>query len=347
MGCGSAIAAPSTPCNSNPDARMAKADPPALSPVQRYDQIVNGAKRIAAPPDMTPIVCLTEAAFPIMIFHLRPDASCPQAQIQLPIMAGVTHGRGRLFLCSQLQFLSSEIVELADTKTLLQGCMRWVADSEIGRIGVLGFGEQEALSTTQALADLDFDVEIIQIDAVQRFAAVVIPTGADIGDGSALLTYVDGGGGLTVFYRHLGFRTWMPINRLLSEFGTSFTFCLLNSGATSYEIFPVPASFTFVRDSNFVPLTSQFKALLRQSKIDIHVLDDLVTTLQYYLMVCDDRFCEPLQEILKQSWDFLRRTEYAVGGKFCPDLKQSIIVIFLQDILGNCLSGQSRQSRTT
>jgi hypothetical protein len=281
---------------------------------------------------MLPIVCLTEAAFPIMIFHLHLDASCAQAQIQLPIMAGATYGRGRLFLCSQLQFLSSEIIDVADTKTLLQGCIQWVADSAIGRIGVLGFDRADAVSTSRALLDLDFNSEIIEIESIQHFTCLVIPTDADIGDGSSLMKYVDNGGGLAVFSRHLTIPASMPINHLLSEFGTSFTFCLLNGGATSYEILPVPASFTFVRNSNFVPLMSQFTALLKQSKIDIHVLDDLVTTLQYYLMVCDERFYEPLQEILAQAWDFLRRTEYAADGRFCPDLKQSIVVILLQDI---------------
>jgi hypothetical protein len=283
---------------------------------------------------MMPVVCLTEAAFPIMISHLRLDASCAEGQIQLPIMAGATYGKGRIFLCSQLQFLSSEIIELADTRTLLQGCIQWVAGSDFAQIGVLGFAEKDALLTCQALAGLEFCPQIIQIDSIQLFSCVVIPTDAGIGDGSLLLKYVGGGGGLAVFYRHLTLQTSMPINHLLSEFGASFTFCLLNGGATSHEILPIPASFTFVRNSNFVPLTAQFKALLRQSKIDIHVLDDLVTTLQYYLMVCDARFCGPLQEILSLSWDFLRRTEYAVDGKFCPDLKQSIVVILLQDIYG-------------
>ncbi|OHT12600.1 hypothetical protein TRFO_03624 [Tritrichomonas foetus] len=306
--------------------------------IARFDQIVSGAKMIAAPSNMMPIVCLTREAFPLITSFLHLEDSTP-TEIQLPIVAGSVSNNGRVICFAQLQFLSSKALHTADTAKLISNSLNWLSGgiSSMTPVLALGFDKPTMQYVMKALQDLGFFAEAgNHRSTFTNYKCIVIPSNIPLEDSDLkdnIIEYVQNGGGLAVFYIHAEIpQLTMPINKLLSPFGFSFTYCLLNEDLEDADNIQVPPSFTYVRDSNFVPISAHFKAVVKQNNIDTSTLDDLVTTLRYYIMVCDDSHSEQLQDIAHYSWDFLNRTEYSTADGICPDIKHGIVVVLLQDL---------------
>ena len=304
----------------------------------RFEQIVSGAKMISAPSNMMPIVCLTQHAFPLITSFLHLEDSTP-TDIQLPIVAGSILENGRIICFAQLQFLSSKALHTADTAKLITNSLNWLSGgvSSMTPVLVLGFDKSTTQYVMKALQDLTFFAEAgSKKSNFANYKCVVIPSNIPLDDNefvNNIIEYVRNGGGLAVFYIHVDIsQPSMPINKLLSPFGLSFTYCLLNEDLEDADNIQVPPAFTYVRDSNFVPILAHFKAVVKQNNIDTSTLDDLVTTLRYYIMVCDESYSEQLLEISNYSWDFLKRTEYSSPQGICPDIKHGIVVVLLQDL---------------
>lgn len=304
----------------------------------RFDQIVAGAKLIAAPSNMMPIVCLINEAFPLITSFLHLEDSTP-TEIQLPIVAASSAKNGRVICFAQLQFLSNKSLHTADTAKLISNSLNWLSGAVSSMTPVLALGFDKAAMTyvMKALQDLGFFAEAgTHRSSFSNYKCIVIPSNINL-EGNNLMEniieYVENGGGLAVFYYQADLsQLTMPINRLLSPFGLSFTYCLLNEDLDDADSIQVPPSFTYVRESNFVSILAHFKAVVKQTNIDTSTLDDLVTTLRYYIMVCDESHSEQLQDIAHYAWDFLNRTNYSTPEGICPDLKHGIVVVLLQDL---------------
>lgn len=304
-----------------------------------FDTIVSNVKTIAAPSNMMPVVCLSREAFPVVTSFLHLEDSTP-TEIQLPIVAGAIAGNGRVLCFSQLQFLSSKYIHVADTVQLIANSIAWISGGQntMTPILALGFDKQTQQSVVRTFQDLGFFIENGSFRSnLNSYKALIIPSDIVISDDEnfdKLVNYViTTGGGLAVFYNHGDFGALtMPINKLLLKFNLSFTYCLLNEDLEASENILVPGSYTFVRDSNFVPLLARFKAIVKQSHVDTSALDDLVTTLRYYIMVCDEGHAEQLEEISQYAWDFLNRTNYHTDAGICPDITHGIVVVLLLDL---------------
>lgn len=304
----------------------------------RFDQIVNGAKMIAATSNMMPIVCLTRDTFPIITSYLHLEDSTP-TEIQLPIVAGSVYKAGRVICFAQLQFLSSKTLHVSDTARLVLNSLVWICggNSSMTHVLALGFDKQTLSPIVKSLQELGFFVEGGNSRSnLTSYKALIIPSSIDLEDEaffSSIVNYVENGGGIAVYYHHAEIQQLsMPINKLLSIFGLSYTYCLLNDDLEEADNIQVPPSFAYVRDSNFVPISAHFKAVVKQNNIDTSTLDDLVTTLRYYIMVCDETYSQQLVEIANFAWEFLTRTNYTTEDGICPDIKHGIVVVLLQDL---------------
>ena len=303
-----------------------------------FDHITQGCKAISAPSDMMPVVCLSKDAFPVVTSFLHLEDSTP-TEIQLPVVAGAVSGKGRVICFSQLQFLTSKYIHTVDTAKLVMNAVNWISGGQntMTPILALGFDKQTQQGVVRAFQDLGFFVESGHRQSLGNYKAVIMPSDMDLSDNDRfeqLVSYVrDHGGGIGVFYKHHEFNTMaMPINKLLLRFNLSFTYCLLNEDLDASENIQVPPSYTYVRDCNFVPLLTRFKALVKQVHVDTSNLDDLVTTLRYYIMVCDDSCADQLKEIGDYAWDFLERTNYRSPEGICPDITHGIVVVLLLDL---------------
>jgi hypothetical protein len=297
--------------------------------------IINGANSIGAPANLNPIVCLSRDAFAIMTSALRGE-DISGSEAQLPIIAGSTYEAGRIICFAQVDFFDNTIFQTADTATLLNGALTWVGGARsVITICLLGFPTPLAEDIRDRIASDKFVAEIANLGTdISPYKVAIIPSDIDLSNPSTfskLLDFVSAGGGLAVFYHHAD-DTEPFINRLLIKFGVSYTFILLNEEADTPELLSVPASFTFVRDSNLSVSATRFKAIFKQKAIDTAVLDELTTMLRYHVMACDDTFCDLLMEIADCAWEFLRQTNYCSPEGFCPEVNQSILIVLLQDL---------------
>ena len=305
--------------------------------LDRFNAIVNGAKTIAAPSNMMPIVCLVKDAFPIITSMLHLEDSTP-TEIHLPIMAGSVYNLGRIVAFAQLQFLSPKLLHSCDTAKVMVNALNWVSgSSSMINVCLLGFNKQSLPTVQKPLQELGFFAEPANSRTVfATYKAVVIPSDLNIDEGDLLprlVQYVSEGGGLAVFYRHADLtQVAMPINKLLVKFGISFTYCLLNEELEDADSIDVPTSYQMIQESNFVTITGEFAAIVLQQEVDTSRLDDLVTTLRYYIMVCDEEYCEQMRKIAEAAWQFLRSHHYATEDGICPEIQHGIVVVLLQDL---------------
>lgn len=144
-----------------------------------------------------------------------------------------------------------------------------------------------------------------------------------------LTEYVKNGGGLAVFYNNSEIE---PINKFLLQFGLSYTYCHLNEDFDNLDDIRAPPSYAYVKESHFLPLLTHFKAAMNLSELDLNEMDDLVTTLRYYVLICNELYFDTLLEIAKYAWNYLNRKNYSRKEGVCFDLKQGIVMVLLQDI---------------
>jgi len=347
MGCGSSSTDPTRTNNHNRRVavehqnKIQQNNNEGDSQICCFDQIVANVKSIAAPSNMMPVVCLSNDAFPVVPSFLHLEDSTP-TEIQLPIVAGSICGKGRVICFSQLQFVLDKCINVADTKRLVVNSLNWLTTGQTTMTPILlvGFSKSYNNYVSKTFQNLGFfvDTSVFPKNGFQNWKAIIIPSDIDLETDekyNKIYEYVhDFGGGLAVFYNHSERASiTMPINKLLVRFNLSFTYCLLNEDLETFENIQVPSSYTYVRDSNFIPLLAKFKAIVKQSHVETTALDDLVTTLRYYIMVCDESHNDQLIEISNYAWDFLKKSGYQVGEKIFPDIKQGIVVVLLLDLI--------------
>ena len=342
MGCGASAPAQKAPkrqVSQQKTSGIVDSGGSSLTLSQCFDLIVNNVKMIAAPSNMMPIVCLSENTFPVVTSFLHLEDSTP-TEIQLPIVAGSMCAAGRVICFSQAQFILPKCLRVSETHTLITNAITWISGGQntMTPILALGFDKQTQMMVIKSFQDLGFFMENGNFKAnFNSYKAIVMPSDVDISDPEKfqkITDYVENhGGGLAVFYHHNeNGAVANPINKLLLRYNLSFTYCLLNEEMESSENIQVPSSYNSVKQSNFIPLLARFKSIVQMEHVDTSSLDDLVTTLRYYIMVCDETFAEPLQDICNDAWDFLKRTGYKTDDGICPDVTHGIVVVLLLDL---------------
>lgn len=309
----------------------------AFSPISQFEQLTANAKSIASTSNMRPVVCLNRESFPIITSYLHLDDSTP-TDLQLPIVAASNYGKGRVMCFSQLAFLGAKALQTGDTSKLLTNSFNWLSggSATISPILVLGFDSQTAQNVMKSLQDLGFFAERGKnANYLSNYKSVIIPSDIEINDELAnnIIKFVNDGGGFSIFYKYVeSVIGTLPINSVLSKFGLAFTCCMLNDENEDVGLITIPPSFSYVRDSNLLAISENFKTVIKQADIDVSNLDDLVTTLRYYIMVCDDTHQSQLIETTEYAWDFLKKTNYVTPEGICKDLKQEIVFVLLQDL---------------
>ncbi|KAH0793444.1 hypothetical protein GPJ56_002491 [Histomonas meleagridis] len=308
-------------------------------PIKYFDEIVNHVRTIAAPPNMMPVVCFASNSFPIVASFLHMDSTTPfDIGIQLPIVAASVFSRGRVICFSQLQFLTLKYMRIGDTRKLISNCINWITNGHNAMTPVLGIGftKEARHNITHALKEIGIFIEYGSFKVnFTGYKGILIPSDIELSPKKidSFVEYVRNGGGLAVFYNHTEANTFtFPINNLLSRFSLSHTPCLLNEDVEVYENIQVPSSYTYVRDSNFMALLEKFNNLIQQQKVDTSALDDIVTLLRYYIMVCNENYSKELSDLTDSAWDFLIRTNYHTERGICPNVEQSIVVVLLMDL---------------
>ncbi|OHT09371.1 hypothetical protein TRFO_21670 [Tritrichomonas foetus] len=322
-----------------------------LSIKDHFYQIVNGVRSVATPNKMMTIVCFNSRnSFPIVASYIHLDDSTP-TDIQLPIIAGAVYNNSRIVCFSQVQYLFSKNLRLADTTKVVTNCIEWAGGGKntMMPILILGFGKQTHQIIQKNLQDLGFFVESGNFTTdFRNYKVIVIPTNIRLDDSriAKFSDYIENcGGGLIVMYQHDD-STYLktaynnPINKILIKYGLAYSYCLLNEydDSETADNIQVNSSYLYNTDMNFISVIYRLKATLKQTNLEMSFLDDLVATLKYYVAACDEVIHEnELNDIFNSIWEFLERTNYNSQDGICENIIQKIVVVLLLEIYGKML----------
>lgn len=295
-----------------------------------FDQIVANVKNITSLPDMMPVLCLTTEAVPIFISLLYLEDSSA-LDVQLPIIAASSYEKGRIMCFSQVKILHDEYFHRADTSQMISNSINWLTreSSENAPILLLGFDKPTITDINKSLQSLGITTESDDISNLSKYNCIFIPSNITPDIMYKLTDYVKNGGGLAVFNNNPKIE---PINKFLLQFGLSYTYCVLNEGFDNSDDIQAPPAYAYVKESHFVPLLNRFKLIMNKYETSASEMDDLIVTLRYYIVICDESYFDEFVEIAKYAWIYLKRTDYSTKEGICSDLKQGIVSVILQDI---------------
>lgn len=309
-----------------------------ITNINHFEAITYGCKTISGPPNTMPVVCLSSESFPLITSFLHLEDLTP-TDIKLPVVSAGIFGAGRLVCFSQYNFIIPKYLHAHDTTRFITNALNWVSEKtpQVSPMYSVGFDHHKAKILHTSFLEMGFFVENgPPKNQYSNYKAVIVPSDLDISDQEVIeniVEYVQNGGALIVFYIHTEISNMtIPFNKLLLRFNMAFTCCFLHEDEDFEESINVPVTYAFVKDSNFVPLLSKFKCIIKQSHVDTSALDDIVTTLRYYIMVCDKERMKQLLEIEETSWEYMKRSHYHTVDGICPKLTHGIIAVLLIDL---------------
>ena len=308
------------------------------TPEDVFNAVTEGVRILYVPSNMTPILCLTKTAIPIITTLLHLEDSTP-TEIRLPIIAGSVFGKGLVICLCQVDFWSRVAMQRGDTRRLLSNVMRLLAGTDTASVAIFGFTTEASDSLSDQISSLGFQCkEISSAREVGDAKVIVIPSDLRVSDEeetSIIGKFVHDGGGLLVTYLHVeGQQCEHSTNDLLYVFGLAYTMCLLNANLESAGSTAVPATYSCVESANLDSMINDFEKTLKQplESINTTVLDDCVTSLRYYIMVCGPAQNADMLRIVKMCWEFLDNTNYASDEGICWEMNQAIVLVLLQDL---------------
>ncbi|OHS96359.1 hypothetical protein TRFO_10015 [Tritrichomonas foetus] len=307
------------------------------SPRQAFEFIIKDSSSFLCTSSMIPSVCLTKNAFPI-INTILPLDDTGQASIELPVLTAAFAESGRVMCFPHAEILE-DLNDHSSTARIFQRALSWLAHqkSTMTPILLLGFTQEFTNVAKNVLHTFGFFVEDSQrLSKLGTFRVVLIPSTFDVSNTDnyvKLVSFVENGGGLAVFFWPLNDEnplTAFPINKLLSHFGLSYTFCSIDENESPIQINP---DFDKSISHHFLNIIQQMETSLLEEEINDTDLDNIVTTVRYHVIVSDDDQKDQIVKLGNVCTDYLDRVGFADNFIFNPDVRQIIILLLLQDII--------------
>lgn len=312
---------------------------------EHFFYITKGVKQIQCPPGMIPVVCLNYESFTIVASNLLLGSS-ENTGVQLPIIAANIQSKGRLMCFSHINILLHPYFDGDDNSILIRNSLWWLNSQQpIDQpVLLLNIPQRYTDQITNSLERLQISViKSTSTKNLNNHKLIIMPSDMDLSDDSTvddLISFVSQGGGIAVFYsppQSHDFSNSNHINRFLSLYGLSFTYCSLTDDDEALFPIPIPNSFDDVREFNLVPLKKLLIEELQDNHIEkIESLDTLVFVIRYYIMVIEpgnSQHVPIIQELTNSIWSFLEDTNYRTEDGLCPQLCQSIVIVLLQDLI--------------
>lgn len=144
-----------------------------------FEFITNGCKKIAAPRNMMPSVCLGKNSFPIVTSVLKLDMNTP-FEIKLPVISASLYGQGRVLLFSQINLVSNKALRYEDTFKLLSNATKWITNGSVAMTPfyALQFDKNGSKIVTEAFKELGFlqiRVDFSQVTRISKLFLFQVP----------------------------------------------------------------------------------------------------------------------------------------------------------------------------
>lgn len=301
-----------------------------------FELLTGNVRFIRSPNGMVPPVCLVEEAIPLATSGL--DLEDEQLNdIQLPVISISIKDDTRIACFAHILFLSPVCFDAEDTSRLITNILFWLNRSNPIDTPILlyCFPERYAEEAASSIEHQGYTVQNGDVDSdLSQHQIVLMPSHIDLTDAVhlKLQNYLSKGGGLGVFYSPDYDNPQPPVNKLLIDYGISYTYCTLSTNGFSRINVEIPSKFEVISRWHLMALAASFSNLTHQDDIAPADLDDLVTSLRYHVMLCDIRHRKIIEEIISNAWYFLENTDYINEEGIAHDITHSIAVLLINDL---------------
>lgn len=115
--------------------------------LQDVYNILQGLNQVKVPPNLVPVVCLCEAAIPLVLGDFKIDDQA-SSKIILPVIAISRAYQGHVVFMGSIDFLSHQIFESTETSVLMENLITWSSNYRMNKVRILAAGFPAPLSTS-------------------------------------------------------------------------------------------------------------------------------------------------------------------------------------------------------
>ncbi|OHT13288.1 hypothetical protein TRFO_16612 [Tritrichomonas foetus] len=309
---------------------------------ESYEFLVNNCSAVKCPPGSVPVVCLSEDSIPVVMASLLIEKNI-HTGIFMPFIAAAMKKTGRIICFGHINLLNRTFFNSSDTALIINNALLWLNGKKAltNPIYFLGFpnsyhNELKACFQPHGMR-IHFESEINETSLKEQ-TYILIPSFFDIKNRTNLKhlkEFFKKGGGIGIFYvpQQGTSPQDAPMNRFLMKFGLSFTFCSFSDEFGSSMTVTVHDSYDAAKKYTFDNLVYQFDAMINAENRNNNFIDEIITTLRYYVIVSGRKQIHLINHLVNLCWDFLEKTNYkSEDGKICPTVLHSIIVVLMQEL---------------
>ena len=312
------------------------------TPVRVWDRetvlgaLMENVDTIQAFPEEVPILGFTSHVIPLFTIKLDFD-EIGSTNIQLPILSVVPYEQGIICCWSHKNFGTGTN---ANVKQFFRNLMGLAKRGSFVFALLLLEMPKEMMKSFDVFVHMGSTVDVGGFNArFEAYTAIAISSDIDLKDEARidkLEQFVAQGGVLLVACHNRTDDTFgiteEPVNVLLQRHGLAFARFSIGHENDKREIVVSKAS----NDGSGLGLQSiaaKYKELLEQDDIDVDTLDDVVTALRCYSIVCRAEDMIVLQSVAFHSFKFIASWDMREDGMLYPDVIQRLVLVAIAETI--------------
>ena len=306
-----------------------------------FDEIMKNIYSIVHIDGSSPIVCIGDNAFPIVVEELYSEENEP-VNFDIPIVAAARYNSGKVMCFGNSLFFAPKILQVDNTEELVQNSLRWVSTQKTapqakGKALLLGFQEKENDYISSFLRRRKVQVTTSEtfLDNISDFQYVFLSLGFHFSaeaQEDTLLQYVSNGGSLLVFAVYDRDLNNFELNSVLVEIGLSFPRANFVIGCDAPRIF-LSHTFADVNMARFSFVRDNYISILKMPDIDVMDFDTSISVLHLYTSSLGTQHYQLVEPLYKETLDYLNRTEYITPDGIAPLQLQTLAIVQLTSLL--------------
>lgn len=318
---------------------------PVVEVVELEDQlmfdvskILQGLSQILVPEGVCPVICLAENAHPLFITTFQYEQT--QDTINLPIVCLSRISNGRFIYIGSIDFLAPSILHNTETSAFLENLVSWSADYKLQsiKITLLGFSSTLISSLQGSFNSYGYGLEIPRGPPKILLSTLVFMTSNYYCDHleDLIMDYVNRGGTVIVFANQVNSDTdnGLQAMNVLKESGLAFA----KSNLYQHESIVFSSTMEYLHSFSFPNMLQRYFDIIHNAEsiddIDIHLLDDTISQLRYYVNSMNEFNEKAALELYHESLDFFEKVGYITeSNEFCPHVVHNMITVILSELI--------------
>ncbi|KAH0785270.1 hypothetical protein GPJ56_010681 [Histomonas meleagridis] len=310
---------------------------------KHFVKITSEIQAIKCPEEMHPPLCIGEDAYPILLSPIYLESNEP-VNILMPIVSISYINNVRIMCISQIQFLSLLYFDSCDTFKFISSCLVWLSRGNriIGSpILFYRFPEKYSQDAKKSFYRSGIKILIVNTPEIDfsPYQIIFIPSNIELDSEERikLKSFINSGGGLFCFYCPVELFPTVDvsptaINDFLIDYGLSFSCCKLAPNPTRKTAEFIYGPDRLIRH-HLLYHVKYFCDMMESLQLDEGCLDDTITALRYYIIVCDNRHLDLFIQILDKSWSFLNATNFVNENGIGEHITQSLVIVLMCEVL--------------